>query len=278
MQAQTAVRLTDDEVEAFWRDGAICLRGVFEASWIELLREATDRAIAEPGPLAIDATAEQNKKFYIELGLWSRMPPFKAFVFESAAAAIARRLLRTERLNLFFDQLFVKEPGTAAKTPWHQDQPYWPVAGRQVLSLWVPLDPVTLATGGLEYVRGSHDWNAFYRPEKFGAGRPGHEEKLSRLQGERIPDLDAERSHHEFLSWDMQPGDVLVHQAMTIHGAPGNSSSTVRRRAYSIRWTGDDAIWDPRPGILETIPGPSTLPYPTVIGGPLDSEAFPPIR
>ncbi len=76
----------------------------------------------------------------------------------------------------------------------------------------------------------------------------------------------------------MQPGDVLVHQAMTIHGAPGNSSSTVRRRAYSIRWTGDDAIWDPRPGILETIPGPSTLPYPTVIGGPLDSEAFPPIR
>jgi ectoine hydroxylase-related dioxygenase (phytanoyl-CoA dioxygenase family) len=278
MQTQTALRLTDDEIEAFWRDGAICLRGVFEASWIELLRDATDRAIAAPGPLAIDATAEQNKKFYIELGLWSRMAPFKAFVFESAAAAIARQLLRTARLNLFFDQLFVKEPGTAAKTPWHQDQPYWPVAGRQVLSLWIPLDPVTLATGGLEYVRGSHDWNAFYRPEKFGAGRPGHEDKLSRLQGERIPDLDAERSRHEFLSWDMQPGDTLVHQAMTIHGAPGNSSSTVRRRAYSIRWAGDDATWDPRPGILETIPGPSTLPYPTAIGGPLESEAFPSVQ
>ena len=147
MLDQDVAWVSDGDVEAFWRDGAICLRGVFDLRWIELLREVTDRAIAAPGPLAIDATAEQNKKFYIELGLWSRLPGFKAFVFDSPAPAIARRLLRTRKLNLFFDQLFVKEPGTAAKTPWHQDQPYWPVAGRQVLSLWVPLDPVTLATG-----------------------------------------------------------------------------------------------------------------------------------
>lgn len=263
------------DIDSFWRDGAICLRGVFDLHWIDLLRAETDRAIAAPGPLAIDATAEQNKAFYIELGLWSRLPGFKSFVFASPAAQVARALLRTRGLNLFFDQLFVKEPGTAAKTPWHQDQPYWPVNGRQVLSLWVPLDPVTLQTGGLEYVRGSHDWNAFYRPEKFGAGRRGYEDKLAQLQGDKIPDIDNERDRHEFLSWDMQPGDTLVHQGMAIHGAPGNSSSTIRRRAYSIRWTGDDAVWDPRPGILETIPGPSTLAYPTEVGGPMDSEAFP---
>jgi ectoine hydroxylase-related dioxygenase (phytanoyl-CoA dioxygenase family) len=73
----------------------------------------------------------------------------------------------------------------------------------------------------------------------------------------------------------MRPGDILVHHAMSVHGAPANSSSTTPRRGYSVRWVGDDARWDPRPGILETVPGPSVLTMPTVPGGPLDSEAFP---
>ncbi|HXQ13510.1 MAG TPA: phytanoyl-CoA dioxygenase family protein [Caulobacteraceae bacterium] len=266
---------TAAEIDRFWQDGAICLRGVFSLDWIELLREATDAAIASPGPLSIDASAARDKRFYIELGLWSRMPSVRRFIYESPAAQVARTLLRTHKLNLFFDQLFVKEPGAVAPTPWHQDQPYWPIAGRQVLSLWIPMDPVTLSTGGLEYVRGSHEWNRRFHPVNFGRSSPQIDAVLSRLDGDDIPDLDAERDRHQFLSWDMAPGDVLVHQAMTIHGASGNGSLSSRRRAYSIRWSGDDATWDPRPGILETIPGPSTLPYPTLAGGPMDSEAFP---
>ncbi len=54
-----------------------------------------------------------------------------------------------------------------------------------------------------------------------------------------------------------------------------NSSRDTPRRGYAVRYVGDDARWDPRPGILETIPGPSVLPMPTVRGGPMDSEAFP---
>jgi ectoine hydroxylase-related dioxygenase (phytanoyl-CoA dioxygenase family) len=263
------------DVEQFWRDGAICLRGVFSQQWIELLREATDDAIANPGPLAMDASKSKDKRFFIELGLWSRMPTVRRFIYESPAAEIARSLLRTHKLNLFFDQLFVKEPGAVEPTPWHQDQPYWTVAGRQVLSLWIPMDPVTLSSGGIEYVRGSHEWNRRFHPVAFGPSTAKVDKLLSALDGDDIPDIDADRSRHDFLSWDMAPGDVLVHQAMTIHGASGNGSLTQRRRAYSVRWTGDDATWDPRSGILETIPGPSTLPYPAVVGGPMDSEAFP---
>jgi hypothetical protein len=32
--------------------------------------------------------------------------------------------------------------GTLERTPWHHDQPYYPVDGEQIVSLWMPLDPV----------------------------------------------------------------------------------------------------------------------------------------
>ena len=64
------------------------------------------------------------------------------FALESPAAEIAGRIMQSDKINFFYDQLLVKEPGTHAPTPWHQDQPYWAVSGWQVASLWLPLDPV----------------------------------------------------------------------------------------------------------------------------------------
>ena len=33
----------------------------------------------------------------------------------------------------FHEHVFIKDPGTTRGTPWHQDQPYYPVNGRKVL-------------------------------------------------------------------------------------------------------------------------------------------------
>lgn len=41
---------------------------------------------------------------------------------------------------------------------------------------------------------------------------------------------------------------MVVHHARTIHGAPGNASSTRRRRAVSVRYCGDDVRFHRRPG------------------------------
>ena len=39
-------------VEAFRRDGAVALRGVFGAEWIAALRDGVDRNMAAPGAYA----------------------------------------------------------------------------------------------------------------------------------------------------------------------------------------------------------------------------------
>jgi ectoine hydroxylase-related dioxygenase (phytanoyl-CoA dioxygenase family) len=42
---------------------------------------------------------------------------------------------------------------------------------------------------------------------------------------------------------------MTVHHARTIHGADGNASTNIRRRAISIRYCGDDARYYLRKGV-----------------------------
>ena len=48
----------------------------------------------------------------------------------------------SKTVRLFHEHVLVKEPGADVPTPWHHDQPYYCVDGRQNVSLWAPLDPV----------------------------------------------------------------------------------------------------------------------------------------
>ena len=50
------------------------------------------------------------------------------------------------------------------------------------------------------------------------------------LPGETLPDIDALRKEPgntlDVVNWDVKVGDCLLHHSMTVHGAPGNASST----------------------------------------------------
>src|SRR5271166_6619377 len=54
-----------------------------------------------------------------------------------------------------YEQVFLKDGGAARRTPWHQDSCYLPVAGEQLMVMWISFDPVA-KQGALEFVRGSH--------------------------------------------------------------------------------------------------------------------------
>jgi ectoine hydroxylase-related dioxygenase (phytanoyl-CoA dioxygenase family) len=174
-----------------------------------------------------------------------RFEEFSAFVRESRAAEIAARLMRSRTAVFYHDHLLVKEPRTQERTLWHHDQPYWPVDGEQIVSLWIPLDPVPRDVCP-EWVRGSHRWGAWYAPRYFKDGEDLGDAPPAGYDA--VPDVDARRGELELLSWDVEPGDCVAFHARTLHGAPGNPSSTRRRRAYALRWVGDDARWAERPG------------------------------
>ena len=257
-----ARQVTHEEVNEYQKNGVVKLSGAFEMDWINQLREVTETALNNPGPYA-EEYAKGGGRFFGDLDVAKRFPQFNDFIYNSGAADMMGSILKSRKINFFYDQLLVKEPGTGAPTPWHQDMPYWAISGNQIASIWLPMDIVDKEVS-LKYVAGSHLWEA-YNPHNFiddsayeGTGLP------------ELPDIDAAPDKYELLGWDMKPGDCLVFQGMIVHGAKGNTSNN-RRRAWATRWTGDDVRYNKRKGkvaIPQEDPGLSH-------GDVLDSDAFP---
>lgn len=249
-------------------DGAVCLRDIVDKSWIHFLQNAFDYAVENPGPQSEEHTPkEKSGRFFADFNMWQRLEPFKTFVFKSPAAQIAQQIMGSSRINFFYDQMFIKSQLTEERTPWHQDQPYWAVSGKDVCSVWLPLDPVS-SESSLHFIKGSHRWPA-HNPHHFGDDTPYEGTGLPKL-----PNIEENLDSYEIISWNMNPGDCLVFQGMIVHGAYGNYSSEVSRRALATRWCGDDARFFRREGeiaIPNTDPGLEN-------GDFLDCDLFPRIN
>jgi ectoine hydroxylase-related dioxygenase (phytanoyl-CoA dioxygenase family) len=259
--------ITSAEKAAFTEDGVICLRRRFDVDWVARLQEAADEIISTRR-LTLEFTAEGKPgRFASSLFMWREHPVFREFVYNSQAAAIAGEVMGATKINLFFDHLLVKEPGTRDPTRWHHDLPFWPVLGMQVCSIWLALDPVTRETGGVEYVAGSHKWPYRFRPIQ------PYTPELARKRNMDLPDCPIfhdKRDKYRILSWDMEPGDCLVFDALIVHGSGGNASSDIRRRGFATRWCGDDVTYVDDEFVLD-LPAPPGI----ATGDPLDSDLFP---
>ena len=198
--------------------------------------------MVSPGPYCHAYRLADGSRFHGNLRLFETDGRFAAFLADSHLPLIAQRIFgpRNERVNLFYDQLFVKESKSDAVTRWHNDLPYWPIEGNKVLSIWIAVDYTTLASGGLEFVAKSHLDGIFYQPVLFGEAS-GAEQYSINPDYRPIPDIDANRDKYEFLSWDLEPGDALVFHGLTVHGARGNQENR-RRRGYTVRFCGDDVV------------------------------------
>jgi ectoine hydroxylase-related dioxygenase (phytanoyl-CoA dioxygenase family) len=248
MNSKPLKAVTDEDVIAYERDGAVCQRQAFDQEWVERLVKAVDRTMAQPGARAREATKEGKPgRFHSNTFMWRWDPDMRALALDSPMIGVAKKLLRADKLAFFYDQLFVKEPGTQDITHWHQDLPYWPAQGNDILSIWLALTPVTLHSSGVQYLAGSHKWNRFFR-----AVTPDEDPRFTNPALEPCPDyfVPKSREGHRFLSWDMQPGDVICHHPLTIHGAAGNASQAQRRIGISLRYSGADARWDPRQYVM----------------------------
>jgi len=175
--------------------------------------------------------------------------------------------------------VFVKDGGEAQAatrpTPWHQDLPYWPVAGTQLASMWISLDPLPKQEC-LEYIRGSHN-EVMY--DGFDTARlledttlPYYGEELPRL-----PDIEAEREKWDIVSWDITPGDVILAHPNTLQGG-GHTSAGRQRRALAVRIFGEDVVFADRPKSNRTAPYTPGLELTLKPGDPLRSPYYPRLR
>ncbi len=236
--------IDDALIKQFEKDGAVCIRKAVDGQKIGHLVENVQGLINSQD----ERWTTNRLGGFSDRHLWPTHPWMREFCLNSELPAIAAQLMRSDVARLFFDHLFVRDAGTDHGTPWHQDQPYWPFKGRQIASVWVALSACDVNSSGLRFVRGSHRWGKSFAPIAFGKDSGSDAFLKTETEAEAMPDFDASPQDYAFLDWVMEPGDAIVFGADVVHGAKANTASESGRMALSVRYVGDDARWDPRPG------------------------------
>lgn len=259
-------RLTESTVNEYIRDGAVVIRGALDAAELDELSRGIEENLAHPGKLAAVASASDDPgRFFEDFCNWQRIKAYEHILCRSALPEIAARLMQSQTVRVYHDHLLVKEAGTRQPTPWHQDQPYYNVDGRQNVSFWVPVDPVPREST-LEFLAGSHN-GTWYMPRTFMTKQAKWFPEGSLAD---LPDMSLAENKARVIGWALQPGDLVAFHMLTLHAASG---SAARRRVFSARYLGDDARHAPREwrtspefsGLRETLPA----------GAPMQHALFP---
>ena len=220
------------------RDGVVMLKGALTPDAFARVEAAVEWSLAHPSPTAVRFYPGETATFFEDRGR-----SHAGLVREVGLDTMLTALWGVDRMWYLGEQLFLKEGGSARRTPWHQDTSYLRMVGSQLVACWISLDALP-KEHCLEFVRGSHQGELFN-----GSAFAAHDDtaplyKRSRLP--RLPDIQAERDAFDIASWDVEPGDVIVFHLGMLHGGAGTSPG-LRRRTVSLRFLGPDVVFDGRP-------------------------------
>jgi ectoine hydroxylase-related dioxygenase (phytanoyl-CoA dioxygenase family) len=268
--------VTDEERAAYARDGAAILKGIIPIEWVDYMQDAVNRLLGRMGSDSQNYADEGKPRFFAQAFPWLVDEGFEAWALYSPLKDIAHQVMADAAgINFFYDQVFVKEPGADKATPWHQDIPYLPLAGEQVIRIWVPCDRVTKDGGAVQYLKGSHRWGVVYHPVGFKAIPAITDAYVSSPYADQ-PDFDADYDKYDWLVGEAEPGDALLHHPKTVHGSRGNVTGNFRRAVASV-FTGDKVVWNPHPANMflnKDLTGHVQAPDLSA-GGPIDCPLFP---
>jgi ectoine hydroxylase-related dioxygenase (phytanoyl-CoA dioxygenase family) len=218
-------RLTDEQVEAFHRDGFLAGVQVLEDHQVETLC-AELAELMEPSHPSHERFHEYHSNesskpdtvLFHALGAWRTGPAFHDVLWSPAFLVAACQLL-DGAVRFWHDQLFCKPAYHGGVVAWHQDYSYWtrtqPMAH---LTCWMALDDSTRENGCLYYVPGSHKWNLL---------------PITGLAGdmnEIMTVLDEEQKQaFRPVPIELKRGQCSFHHPLTVHGSYENRSDRLRR-------------------------------------------------
>jgi len=130
-------------------------------------------------------------------------------------------------------QYFNKPPSVGRATPAHQDGYYFMLKPCEAVTMWLALDDVDEENGCVRYIRGSH---------KRGMRQHSRTTTLGFSQG--ITDFPTGDDEEHEIALPARSGDLLVHDAMTIHRADANRSPTRTRKALGFVYYSERARED----------------------------------
>ena len=261
--------LSETEKATYERDGVVLVKASIDQAQVGEVLQVLENYLTEH-PADVRGGLDR-RLFPHDVG-------FRRLLNRLPLARLAAEATDSKQVRIYFEQIFIKDANTPAVFPWHQDAPYWPIAGTQIASTWLALSRSTVEGSALEFVRGSHRWGKTYRPVAGDNTREGMN-KLWEGFGDlafSIPDTTVQFEEYpddyDVVGFPVEPGDALLFDYRILHRSRGNATDT-KRVAVSWRWLGDDAVWQYQRG-HDPITNPS---HTSLVNGERidDDDAFP---
>lgn len=216
--------LTPDRVAAFRADGFTSIDRISSPAEIDRLREIYDAVIDEPGPLRIQYQGDGviTQVFAPDM----RHPELRGTEYVTNGMRLSAELLDVDESDITFRGIMFiyKPPRAGLPAPWHQDEAYWDDRNElrcESLSIWMPLDDVTVESGCMQFIPGSQTGDVLEHLKPEGL-------LPLRLADEGAVDTAAA------VAQPIPAGGATFHHCRTLHYTGPNVSDRPRRAMTSI--------------------------------------------
>ncbi len=211
---------SDEQCDAFDRDGYVLMEGVLERSMLDAVRIEIDRfeeekqAMLRDRPTGSPDISAANAITFTEL-LVARSDICRTFATSDVFARLAADLLAAD-VRIYWDQAVYKKPEPLREFPWHQDTGYTFTLPQHYLTCWVPLADATVDNGCPWVLPGLHTG--------------GTRKHWWTDVGWRCVD-----EAHDAVPVEANAGDVVCFSSLTPHRTGANVTQDVRK-AYILQY------------------------------------------
>jgi ectoine hydroxylase-related dioxygenase (phytanoyl-CoA dioxygenase family) len=235
-------------------DGAVVIRGLFDHDAMARIEELYNYCLAHPS--VISQSLGGGDEFFFNDNT-NPDPEVRALTEKALEGQPIGDLLAevwgSEHVWYLSEETFHKGSGRSGfRTALHQDTCYAHYEGEHWVNFWICLDPVA-RENSLEVIKGTHlgplyDCTAF---DPKGPRKPMWGDKIDPpwpLWPDFEADLAQDPNSWEVLSWDVEPGDVVVCHPHGFHGGAATGPKTPFRRTITFRFFGDKSYYKWYPG------------------------------
>ena len=219
----TPYSLEARQVEAFRADGYLKVPAVLTPGALALARAEVARlAAAGDGPGASGFLS-------MDLMWQAGSQVLEAFALSPRLGRLAADLLGVADARLYHDNVLTKTPG-CGRTPWHFDAHHFPIASRDIVTSWIPLQAIPAAMGPLAFAAGMDTWR-LAEDVDFNARDSSYDAGVSaafRAADVRVDDAP------------FALGEISFHHAWCFHCARGNAT-TAPRQVMATTYLADGA-------------------------------------
>ena len=252
--------LTQQQKDAFWRDGVLIIEDAVTSEQLSDLRSEFESWVEESRSHADDygETLDGRARFDLQPGHSAEVPGLRRVQSPEEVSEIYADVMRNSRMvdvcaeligpsiRFHHGKVNSKLPGTATKVQFHQDFPFQPMTNDDLITCLLFVDEVTLENGPLEVVPGTHNGPIYSH---------WHNGKFTGAVADEV----FEEHKDNIVKCTGKAGSACLMHASLLHGSAPNLSDQ-SRTLYIATYYAEDAI-ELSPNHL-----PSTLTHELVRG------------